>query len=151
MVLFAGVRRHPRSLVGPRLPLPRRTHGPRLYHPDHLRVERGVYTITGVDPDNEQFWQAYLRSVLAFSFFGALVLYLLQRIQHILPFTYGNDNVEPKVAFNTAISFVTNTNWQAYSGETFSYSVQAAGLAVQNFVSAATGIAAAVALTRGFA
>lgn len=119
--------------------------------PDHLRVERGVYTITGVDPDNEQSWQAYLRSVLAFSFFGVLVLYLLQRIQHILPFTYGNDNVEPKIAFNTAISFVTNTNWQAYSGETFSYSVQAAGLAVQNFVSAATGIAVAVALTRGFA
>ncbi|GAA3670988.1 potassium-transporting ATPase subunit KdpA [Microbacterium marinilacus] len=115
------------------------------------KVERGVYKVIGVNPKQEQSWQAYLRSVLYFSIVGVLLLYLLQRTQQWLPYSLGNENVEPGVAFNTAISFVTNTNWQAYSGEALSYTVQFAGLAVQNFVSAATGIAVAIALVRGFA
>ncbi|MCC9054292.1 potassium-transporting ATPase subunit KdpA [Microbacterium sp. F2E] len=114
-------------------------------------VERGIYKVIGVDPKQEQSWQAYLRSVLYFSIVGVLLLFLLQRTQQWLPYSLGNENVESGVAFNTAISFVTNTNWQAYSGEALSYTVQFAGLAVQNFVSAATGIAVAIALVRGFA
>lgn len=116
-----------------------------------LRFEGWIYRVIGVDSTKEQSWQAYLRSVLAFSVFGVLVLYLLQRVQAWLPYNLGNENVDPGVAFNTAVSFVTNTNWQAYSGETFSYSVQLAGLTVQNFVSAATGMAVAAALIRGMA
>ncbi|WP_066587396.1 potassium-transporting ATPase subunit KdpA [Corynebacterium provencense] len=119
--------------------------------PRHLRAERGIYRVTGVDPAGGQTWQAYLRSVLYFAFVGVLTVYLAQRVQHLLPFTAGPDSVAPGVAFNTAVSFVTNTNWQAYSGETLSYTVQFAFLAVQNFVSAATGLAVAVALIRGFA
>lgn len=115
------------------------------------KVERGIYKVIGVDPTREQSWQAYLRSVLYFSVVGVLLLFLLQRTQQWLPYSLGNENVDPGVAFNTAISFVTNTNWQAYSGEDLAYTVQFAGLAVQNFVSAATGIAVAVALVRGFA
>jgi len=114
-------------------------------------VERGIYKVIGVDPKREQSWQAYLRSVLSFSIVGVLLLFALQRTQQWLPYALGNENVESGVAFNTAISFVTNTNWQAYSGEALSYTVQFAGLAVQNFVSAATGIAVAIALVRGFA
>ena len=119
--------------------------------PRHLRAERGIYRVTGVDPAGGQTWQAYLRSVLYFAFVGVLTVYLAQRVQHLLPFAAGPDSVAPGVAFNTAVSFVTNTNWQAYSGETLSYTVQFAFLAVQNFVSAATGLAVAVALVRGFA
>lgn len=115
------------------------------------KVERGIYKVIGVDPSKEQSWQVYLRSVLYFSVVGVLLLFLLQRTQQWLPYSLGNENVDSGVAFNTAISFVTNTNWQAYSGEDLSYTVQFAGLAVQNFVSAATGIAVAVALVRGFA
>ena len=111
-----------------------------------LRVERGFYRLIGVRSDAEQSWPAYLRSVLAFSAVGILLVYTLQRIQQVLPPTS-----EP-LAFNTAISFVTNTNWQSYSPElTLGYTVQLAGLAVQNFVSAAVGIAVAVALFRGLA
>lgn len=111
-----------------------------------------MHRIIGVDSSKEQSWSAYARSVLAFSLMGVLLLYLLQRIQQWLPFSLGNGPVAPQVAFTTAISFVTNTNWQAYSPETtLGYTVQFAGLVVQNFVSAATGIAVAVALVRGLA
>lgn len=115
-------------------------------------VERGFYRVIGVDSRREQTWQAYLRAVLLFSLVGVVFLYLLQRTQHLLPYSLGLPPVPEGVAFNTAISFVANTNWQAYSPEvTMGYTVQLAGLAVQNFVSAATGIAVAIALVRGFA
>lgn len=115
-------------------------------------VERGLYRVIGVDPKREQSWQAYLRAVLMFSLVGVLFLYLLQRTQQWLPYSLGLPPVPEGIAFNTAISFVANTNWQAYSPEvTVGYTVQFAGLAVQNFVSAATGIAVAIALVRGFA
>lgn len=115
-------------------------------------VERGFYRVIGVDPRGEQTWQAYLRAVLLFSLVGVVFLYLIQRTQHLLPYSLGLPPVPEGIAFNTAISFVANTNWQAYSPEvTMGYTVQLAGLAVQNFVSAATGIAVAIALVRGFA
>ena len=116
------------------------------------RVERGVYRVIGVDPRSEQTWQAYLRGVLLFSLVGVLVLYLLQRTQQWLPYALDLPAVPEGLSFNTAVSFVTNTNWQSYSPElTLGYTVQLAGLAVQNFVSAAVGIAVAVALVRAFA
>jgi len=118
----------------------------------HLRVERVIYRLTGVDPDGEQTWPVYTRSVLAFSAVSVLALYLLQRVQSHLPLAIGMSNVRSDTAWNTAVSFTTNTNWQSYSGEsTMSHLTQMAGLAVQNFVSAAVGIAVAVALVRGFA
>jgi K+-transporting ATPase ATPase A chain len=118
----------------------------------HLRVERGFYRLIGVDPASEQSWPVYLRSVLAFSAIGILVVYALQRVQQVLPYSLGLPATSEPLAFNTAISFVTNTNWQAYSPDvTLGYTVQLTGLAVQNFVSAAVGIAVAVALIRGFA
>ncbi|CEA08368.1 Potassium-transporting ATPase A chain [Arthrobacter saudimassiliensis] len=118
----------------------------------HLRAERGFYRLVGVAPDAEQSWQAYLRAVLAFSFIGFVLLYLLQRGQALLPYSLGLPTVPEGLAFNTAASFVANTNWQSYSPElTMGYTVQLAGLAVQNFVSAAVGIAVAAALVRGFA
>jgi K+-transporting ATPase ATPase A chain len=120
--------------------------------PKSLRVERGFYRLIGVNPASEQTWPVYLRSVLAFSAIGVLAVYLLQRIQEILPYSLGLPAVEQSLAWNTAISFVTNTNWQSYSPElTMGYTVQLVGLAVQNFVSAAVGIAVAVALIRGLA
>ncbi len=120
--------------------------------PRHLGVERFVYRLTGVDPDADQRWTAYLRGVLSFSAVGVLFLYLLQRVQASLPLSLGFPGVNPDQAFNTAVSFVTNTNWQSYSGEaTMGHLVQAGGLAVQNFVSAAVGMAVAIALVRGFA
>ncbi|WP_106815777.1 potassium-transporting ATPase subunit KdpA [Microbacterium timonense] len=116
------------------------------------RVERGMYRLVGVDPKSEQTWQAYLRGVLVFSAVGVLFVYALQRFQAVLPYSLGLPAVPEGLAFNTAASFVTNTNWQSYSPElTMGYTVQLAGLAVQNFVSAAVGIAVAVALVRGFA
>jgi K+-transporting ATPase ATPase A chain len=116
----------------------------------NLRVERGFYRLIGVDPSSEQSWPVYLRSLLAFSLIGVLFVYLLQRIQEWLPLSLGLPPVEQGLAWNTAISFVTNTNWQSYSPElTMGYTVQIAGLAVQNFVSAAVGIAVAIALVRG--
>ncbi|MGW7006666.1 potassium-transporting ATPase subunit KdpA [Streptomyces sp. NPDC054933] len=118
----------------------------------HLRVERWIYRSIGANPDTEMRWPAYLRGVLAFSVISVLFLYLLQRIQNHLPGSLGFAAVTPQQAFNTAMSFVTNTNWQSYSGETtMGHVVQTGGLAVQNFVSAAVGIAVAVALVRGFA
>jgi K+-transporting ATPase ATPase A chain len=118
----------------------------------HLRVERGVYRVIGVDGASEQSWSAYLRSVLVFSLLGILALYALQRAQEFLPYSLGMPAASEHLAFNTAISFVTNTNWQSYSPElTFGYAVQLVGLAVQNFLSAAVGIAVAVALIRGLA
>ncbi|MGW2424354.1 potassium-transporting ATPase subunit KdpA [Streptomyces sp. NPDC001709] len=118
----------------------------------HLRVEKWIYKGIGADPDAEMTWPAYLRAVLAFSAVGVLFLYLLQRLQGVLPGSLGFSSVNPAQSFNTAVSFVTNTNWQSYYGEqTMGHLVQTAGLAVQNFVSAAVGIAVAVALVRGFA
>ncbi|WP_399923276.1 potassium-transporting ATPase subunit KdpA [Streptomyces kanamyceticus] len=118
----------------------------------HLRVEKWLYRAIGADPDSEMRWTAYLRGVLAFSAVGVLFLYLLQRLQGALPGSPGFSSIDPDQAFNTAASFVANTNWQSYSGEqAMGHVVQTAGLAVQNFVSAAVGIAVAVALVRGIA
>ncbi|WP_088318613.1 potassium-transporting ATPase subunit KdpA [Kineosporia sp. R_H_3] len=118
--------------------------------PGHGRVELLVYRSIGASPDGEQRWSVYARSVLAFSAVGVLALYALQRLQDRLPLSLGREPVAPDQAFNTAVSFVTNTNWQSYSGEaTMGHLVQMSGLAVQNFVSAAVGIAVAVALVRG--
>ncbi|MCG2623636.1 potassium-transporting ATPase subunit KdpA [Arthrobacter sp. I2-34] len=118
----------------------------------NLKFERWIYRLVGVDPGSTQTWQYYLRAVLAFSAVSVLLLYALQRLQSFLPYALGLPAVPAGLAFNTAASFVTNTNWQSYSPElTMGYTVQAAGLAVQNFVSAAVGIAVAVALVRGFA
>ena len=115
------------------------------------RVERGMYRLVGVDPSSQQTWQAYARGVLVFSLMGVLFVYALQRLQAVLPYSLGLPAVPEGLAFNTAASFVANTNWQSYSPEvTMGYTVQLAGLAVQNFVSAAVGIAVAVALVRGF-
>ncbi|OYO02657.1 potassium-transporting ATPase subunit KdpA [Enemella evansiae] len=117
-----------------------------------LRAERAIYRAIGVDPRREQSWRHYLLAVLAFSLSGVLVLYALLRLQQFLPLGLGREGFDPTGAFNTAISFVTNTNWQWYSGDSAAgHLVQMAGLAVQNFVSAATGIAVAFALVRGFA
>ncbi len=119
--------------------------------PKHLRVESGFYRVMGIDAEADQRWGAYARSMLAFSGTCVLFLYLLERIQHWLPYSNGQANVPPFLAWNTAASFVTNTNWQNYSGETtMGYVVQMAGLAVQNFVSAAVGIVVVIALIRGF-
>ncbi|MGP5689414.1 potassium-transporting ATPase subunit KdpA [Glutamicibacter ardleyensis] len=117
----------------------------------HLRVERAVYRVIGVNPDSVQTWRSYLRAVLGFSLIGLLVLYALLRLQQFLPASLGMEPMDPALAFNTAASFVTNTNWQAYSGESaLGYTAQMAGLAVQNFASAAVGLCIAVALIRGF-
>ncbi len=114
--------------------------------------ERGVYRLIGVDARSEQTAPAYTRGVLVFSAVGVLFVYALQRLQAVLPYSLDLPPVPEGLAFNTAVSFVTNTNWQSYSPElTLGYTVQLAGLAVQNFVSAAVGIAVAVALVRGFA
>ncbi len=117
----------------------------------HLRVERGLYRVIGVDGDADQRWPVYLRSVLAFSAVSILFLYGLIRLQGHLLLSLGVPQMESHQAWNTAISFVTNTNWQSYSGEAaMGHLVQMAGLAVQNFVSAAVGIAVVAALIRGF-
>ena len=127
----------------------------RVYSSDkHSRVERGIYRLIGADPKSEQSWGAYARSVLAFSAISILFLFIFQLVQGKLPWHLNDPAtpMTPALAWNTAISFVTNTNWQAYSGEsTQGHLVQMAGLAVQNFVSAAVGIAVAIALVRGFA
>jgi K+-transporting ATPase ATPase A chain len=117
-------------------------------------VERGVYKVMRVDETVEQNWKAYAVSVIVFSFVCILALYIQQRLQTYLPISTtgasGVGNVNPDLAYNTAVSFDTNTNWQNYLGEqTMTYLTQMAGLAVRNFVSAATGIAVAIALTRG--
>lgn len=128
-------------------------HMARVYSSDrHLRVEKWIYKGIGVDPNTAMRWPAYLRGVLAFSAVGVLFLYLLQRVQGSLPGSLGFASIDPDQAFNTAASFVANTNWQSYYGEqAMGHVVQTGGLAVQNFVSAAVGMAVAVALVRGFA
>jgi len=116
-----------------------------------LRFERVLYRLVGIDSKADQRWSLYAVSLIAFSFVSVVALYVLQRVQSGLPWSIGMPDVDPALAFNTAASFVTNTNWQAYSGEsTMSHLTQMAGLAVQNFLSAAVGIAVAVALIRGF-
>jgi K+-transporting ATPase ATPase A chain len=124
-------------------------------HPIFRWLEVLTYKVVGVKEDVEQRWTQYTASLLSFSIFGFLLVYLIQRAQAYLPFNpqnFGTPIVTPDLAFNTAASFVTNTNWQAYSGEsTLSYFVQMAALTVQNFASAAAGIAVAVALVRGLA
>jgi K+-transporting ATPase ATPase A chain len=117
----------------------------------HWRVEKAVYRVVRVDPDAEQHWKTYASGVLGFSFVSVVLLYLLQRLQPLLPLNFGR-TVNPGVAFNTAISFVTNTNWQSYNPESaMGHLVQMAGLTVQNFLSAGVGLAVAIALIRGFA
>jgi potassium-transporting ATPase potassium-binding subunit len=124
-------------------------------HPMLRRVETTIYKLVGVNEMTEQRWTQYAAALLAFSIFSFLFVYALQRLQGVLPLNpqrFGASLVSPDLAFNTAVSFVTNTNWQAYSGEsTLSYLVQMAALTVQNFASAAAGIAVAIALCRGFA
>ncbi|HWR48936.1 MAG TPA: potassium-transporting ATPase subunit KdpA [Pseudonocardiaceae bacterium] len=118
----------------------------------HWRVETAVYRWCGIDPEAEQRWTHYLASLLAFSAVGVLVLYALLRLQAHLPLATGHRGVPPGLAFNTAVSFTTNTSWQNYAGEsTLGNLAQAAGLGVQAFASAAVGLAAGLALTRGLA
>ena len=116
-------------------------------------LEKWIYRLSGVDPSEEMSWQKYCSSVLLFSVAGAVILYIQLRLQHKLPLNRADMGpLTPDLAFNTAVSFLTNTNWQAYSGEsTMTYLSQMAGLGYHNFVSAATGIAIAVAVVRGFA
>ncbi len=116
-------------------------------------VERGFYRLAGVDPEREQDWYAYTIAMVVFSLAGFLSLYALQRLQNFLPLNpRGFDAVAPDLAFNTSTSFITNTNWQNYSGETtMSHLTQMLGLTVHNFLSAATGLAMAFALVRAFA
>jgi potassium-transporting ATPase potassium-binding subunit len=132
--------------------IPLGDHIARVFTTDrHARVERGFYRVIGADGDSEQSWGVYLRSVLVFSVVGILLVYLVQRLQTWLPWSLGLGTPGEALSFNTAISFVTNTNWQSYSPDTtLGYTVQLVALAVQNFVSAAVGIAVAVALVRGF-
>ncbi|MGH9431340.1 MAG: potassium-transporting ATPase subunit KdpA, partial [Terriglobia bacterium] len=131
-------------------------------HPLLRPLERVIYRLAGVREDTEQRWTQYAASLIAFSVVAFLFVYAIQRLQGVLPFNPmhfgtkaappGATPVTPDLAFNTAVSFLTNTNWQAYSGEmTLSYFVQMAALTVQNFLSAAVGIVVAVALIRGFA
>jgi K+-transporting ATPase ATPase A chain len=124
-------------------------------HPVLRWLETLIYKVTGVREDEEQHWTRYAGSLIAFSLISFLFTYAIQRLQGFLPLNpagFGAGNVSPDLSFNTAVSFPTNTNWQAYSGEsTLSYFVQMAALTVQNFLSAAAGIAIAIALVRGFA
>ncbi|MGA7326974.1 MAG: potassium-transporting ATPase subunit KdpA [Rhodomicrobium sp.] len=124
-----------------------------LFSPLLRPIERGLYRVSGIDESREQSWVTYTIAMLFFSIAGFVTLYALQRLQAVLPFNpQGQAAVSPDLAFNTSVSFITNTNWQSYTPEsTMSYLVQMAGLTVHNFVSAATGIALAVALIRGFA
>ncbi len=124
-----------------------------LLSPVLLPVERGFYRLAGIDPAEEQSWWVYARAMVVFHIVGFAFLYLMLRLQDLLPLNpQGMSAVAPDLAGNTAVSFLTNTNWQSYGGEsTMSYLSQMAGLSVQNFLSAATGIALAVALVRGFA
>ncbi|MGW4068591.1 potassium-transporting ATPase subunit KdpA [Nocardia grenadensis] len=120
----------------------------------HSRVERGIYRLIGADPDREQTWGGYARSVLAFSAIGLLFLYFLLLVQDRLPLVPAGPGtpMTAALAWNTAVSFVTNTNWQNYAGEsTLGHIAQAGGLSVQNFVSGAVGMAVAMAFVRGFA
>src|SRR5215813_3058590 len=124
-------------------------------HPVLRPLERAIYRLGGVREEVEQHWTQYAGALLAFSIAKFVFTYLIQRLQGVLPLNpqgFGAAQVSPDVAFNTAVSFMTNTNWQAYSGEsTMSYLVQMAALAFHNFVSAATGIVLAIAFIRGIA
>lgn len=128
-------------------------HMARVYSSEkHYKPEKWIYKAIGADPGAEMRWPAYLRAVLAFSAVSVLFLYLMQRLQGSLPGSLGFASIDADQAFNTAASFVANTNWQSYAGEqAMGHVVQTGGLAVQNFVSAAVGMAVAVALVRGFA
>ncbi len=128
-------------------------HMARVYSSEkHYKPEKWIYKAIGANPSAAMRWPAYLRAVLAFSAVSVLFLYALQRAQGILPGSLGFSAIDPDQAFNTAASFVANTNWQSYYGEqAMGHVVQTGGLAVQNFVSAAVGMAVAVALVRGFA
>ena len=116
-------------------------------------VEQALFRLSGIDPKSQQSWLGYTLAMLALNAAGFLLIYALMRLQHLLPLNpQGFGPVAPDLAFNTAVSFVTNTNWQAYGGETtMSHLTQMAGLTVQNFMSGATGIALAIAITRAFA
>jgi K+-transporting ATPase ATPase A chain len=117
----------------------------------HWRVERWIYQLVRVNPDSEQRWTTYGYGMLGFSFAGVALLYVMQRVQPWLPFSFGQAAIAPNMAFNTAISFTTNTNWQSYVPEvTTGAGVEMFGLTVQNFLSAASGIVIAIALIRGF-
>src|ERR1700730_4006236 len=126
-----------------------------LLHPALRPLEVLVYKLCGVREDQEQRWTQYVASLLSFSIVSFVFVYVFQRLQGLLPLNpqgFGAAQVPPDLSFNTAMSFMTNTNWQAYSGESaLSYLVQMAALTVQNFVSAAAGLAVAIALIRGFA
>ena len=136
--------------------------GRTFLHPLLRPLERLIYRLCGIRETSEQRWTQYAASVIAFTLVGFLFVYAIQRLQGLLPLnpmhfssahapSYATA-MTPDLAFNTAVSFITNTNWQAYGGEqTLSYLVQMAALTVQNFLSAATGIAVAIALIRGFA
>jgi K+-transporting ATPase ATPase A chain len=122
--------------------------GDRFFTP----LERRIYRILRINPEREQRWNVYTLALLAFSLVSVVALYAFQRVQTWLPLSNGQANVDPKTAWNTAVSFVTNTNWQSYAGEsTMGHLVQMAGLAVQNFVSAAVGMVIVVALIRALA
>jgi K+-transporting ATPase ATPase A chain len=116
-------------------------------------LERGIYRLSSVHPESEQGWVGYAFAMLIFSVVGGLLTYAIERLQNVLPFNPQNlDAVAPDLAFNTAMSFTTNTNWQFYAGEsTMSYFTQMAALAFHNWVSSAVGIAIAIALVRGLA
>jgi potassium-transporting ATPase potassium-binding subunit len=118
---------------------------------EHWRVERGIYKLTGIDPEADMRWSVYVRSILAFSLCSVLLVYLIERTQHWLLFSIGLGNVPATTAWNTAASFTTNTNWQNYAGEaTMSYFSQVTGLMVQQFMSAGVGLVVAIAMIRGF-
>ena len=129
-------------------------NGERTFLSSILRpVEAGLYWIGGVDERREQHWLTYTVAMLFFSFGGLLVVYAVMRLQAVLPFNPAEQSaVAPDLSFNTAVSFVANTNWQSYGGETtVSYLTQMLALTSQNFLSAATGVAIAMAVIRGFA
>ncbi|WP_375457351.1 potassium-transporting ATPase subunit KdpA, partial [uncultured Methylobacterium sp.] len=123
-----------------------------LLSPVLAPIERGLYRVSGIDGAQEQHWLAYTGAVILFHVFGFAILYAILRLQAVLPFNPAEQAaVAPDLAFNTSASFITNTNWQSYGGEsTLSYLTQMLGLTHQNFLSAATGMAVAVALIRGF-
>ena len=114
-------------------------------------MERGIYKLTGIDPEADMRWTVYVRSILAFSLVAVLFVYLIERTQHWLFWSVGMANVPTDTAWNTAVSFTTNTNWQNYAGEaTMGYLTQQSALMVQQFMSAAVGLAVAIAMIRGF-
>lgn len=118
----------------------------------HTNLEKACYRLIGVNPQGKQKWPHYTASVLGFSAISVVCLYLLQRLQQWMPLNHGEQPVDWDQAWNTAVSFTTNANWQSYSGEgAMSLFTQMAGLAVQNFLSAAVGITVAIALIRGLA